>query len=371
MCQDENLIGVVYKITNLINNKAYIGITTVGVEYRWKQHIHAAYYIKGSDSKSPFKKAIRKYGPKNFIVEIIDKEYNSLENLKQKEIKWIDYYHTCCVDPDGWGYNCTRGGDYTDERIKIPVAQCDIIQGKIIKVFASIRDAERDLGLRICSISVPNATAGGYCWIYLSDIEEKTDSEIYNYIHDLYPMLVYQLDEHGEIVNIYKDAQQAKKSVGAASAGNIISCCLGKRRQAMGYQWCYHKDLSIRLHKDMKDFVPFHIPIVQYGLNGIKIKTWNSGSEASQILHISDSHISSCCNGKRQSAGGYQWRYESDNIEQLPEITHKRPVRCIETQEIFKTPYDAAKHFGYSQQTVKDCCVKGRTTKPYHFEWAD
>lgn len=364
-------IGVVYKITNIINNKTYIGITTTAIQKRWKQHINTAYNLNAKDSQSPFKKAIRKYTPKNFKIEIIDKEYNSKEELKQKEIKWIKYYNSCCFDKNGWGYNCTRGGDYCDERLQTPVVQCDIISGQIINTFDSIREAEKYLNLRICYISTPNTTAGGYCWIYKKDIENKNNDEIIQYIHSLYPTLVYQLDAKGEIINIFKDCQIASKAVGTASSGNITSCCLGNRRQAMGYQWCYQRDLQNRLHKPMDNLEFFHISVIQYGLNGQKIKQWESITEASQTLSISDSHISNCCRGKRQSAGGFQWRYAKEQIEQLPEITHKRPVRCIETQEIFKTPYDAAKHFHYSQETVKNCCIKGKTTKPYHFEWAD
>ena len=102
-------IGVVYKITNIINNKIYIGITTITAQKRWKQHINTAYNLNAKDSQSPFKKAIRKYTPENFKIEIIDEEYNSKEELKQKEIKWIKYYNSCCFDKNGWGYNCTRG----------------------------------------------------------------------------------------------------------------------------------------------------------------------------------------------------------------------------------------------------------------------
>ena len=63
---------IIYKITNKINNKVYIGLTTQTVETRWKQHIQTAFSENHPDSQTIFKKAIRKYGPDNFKIEVID-----------------------------------------------------------------------------------------------------------------------------------------------------------------------------------------------------------------------------------------------------------------------------------------------------------
>ena len=39
------------------------------------------------------------------------------------------------------------------------------------------------------------------------------------------------------------------------------------------------------------------------------IKLWDNGAEASRELNINGGHISSCCNNKRKTAGGYIWRF--------------------------------------------------------------
>jgi len=111
--------------------------------------------------------------------------------------------------------------------------------------------------------------------------------------------------------------------------------------------------------------------LTQYGLNGKFLKEWDNIRTAAKALNIQESHISSCCKGQRKQSGGYQWRYTDEGIEELPALTTKRRVICIETNEIFNTPNHAAKHFNYSQATVKKCCEDGRTTKPYHFAWYD
>ena len=53
-------------------------------------------------------------------------------------------------------------------------------------------------------------------------------------------------------------------------------------------------------------------PIYQKDIDGLIIKKWKSATEASKKLHITISNISSCCNGKRQIAGGYKWEYRKE-----------------------------------------------------------
>ena len=49
--------------------------------------------------------------------------------------------------------------------------------------------------------------------------------------------------------------------------------------------------------------------ILQFTKSGEFIKEWPSIREASKQLKINFGNISSCCNGKRKSAGGYVWKY--------------------------------------------------------------
>ena len=72
----------IYKITNLLNNKVYIGQTIRTDQSRWRRHILDA---KNNKLNTHFARAIRKYGEENFSVEIIDTA-NSAEELTQKEV---------------------------------------------------------------------------------------------------------------------------------------------------------------------------------------------------------------------------------------------------------------------------------------------
>lgn len=92
--------GYIYKITNKVNNKIYIGQTRVNIEIRWKEHIRHSKY-----SKMLIHKAINKYGYNNFSIECL--EICSLEDLDYKEEYYINIYNSTNKTI---GYNVSLGG---------------------------------------------------------------------------------------------------------------------------------------------------------------------------------------------------------------------------------------------------------------------
>ena len=96
---------IIYKITNLINDKIYIGLTTQKINRRWTQHKSKS---KTNITTEPFLNAIRKYGEENFLVEVIDKA-NNLKELNKKEKYWINYYNS---NNNKIGYNVLSGGKF-------------------------------------------------------------------------------------------------------------------------------------------------------------------------------------------------------------------------------------------------------------------
>lgn len=100
------MYGIIYKVTNIVNNKIYIGQTKNSLQYRINAHKCAALTSK---SNSYFHKAIRKYGWDSFIWDIIC-ECDTPEELNEKEIEFINSYG--CHFTNGYGYNLTKGGDY-------------------------------------------------------------------------------------------------------------------------------------------------------------------------------------------------------------------------------------------------------------------
>ena len=95
--------GLIYIIKNKINNKVYIGQTTLSINDRWKAHIKPS----TSKRKSTYKlyAAFNKYGVNNFYIELLE-DGIPVEQLNEKEIYYIELY-----DSFNNGYNSTRGGD--------------------------------------------------------------------------------------------------------------------------------------------------------------------------------------------------------------------------------------------------------------------
>lgn len=80
----------IYKITNIQNNKIYIGQTIRPVEQRIKRHFNDALH---NIIDTHFARAIRKYGEYSFVYEIIDTA-ETQEELNLKEQFWIRKYNT-------------------------------------------------------------------------------------------------------------------------------------------------------------------------------------------------------------------------------------------------------------------------------------
>ena len=57
---------IIYKITNNINEKIYIGLTTCSLEYRWGRHLTEG---RNEKNKKHLYKSMRKYGLENFSIE--------------------------------------------------------------------------------------------------------------------------------------------------------------------------------------------------------------------------------------------------------------------------------------------------------------
>lgn len=96
-------MAYIYKITNQLNGKSYIGKTLKSsIEERWKEHLRDR--LRAYEEKRPLYDAINKYGPEHFLIEEV--EECSPEEANEKEIYWINYYDTYHN-----GYNATLGGD--------------------------------------------------------------------------------------------------------------------------------------------------------------------------------------------------------------------------------------------------------------------
>lgn len=95
--------GLIYKFTNRVNNKVYIGQTTQSLEQRVNRHLQQL------NDETYFHRALKKYGINNFNIEIIEQNI-PLNELDNREIFWIKYYDSYYTSNKG--YNLTKGGQW-------------------------------------------------------------------------------------------------------------------------------------------------------------------------------------------------------------------------------------------------------------------
>lgn len=146
---------IIYKVTNNINGKVYIGQTKRTLQCRWKQHCYAVH------SKHRFlflklQKAIKEFGVDNFSIEQIDSAESKAE-ADEKEVFWIKFYNA--IED---GYNSSPGGKAGGHRKKVKAVESGL-------VFDTIVDAAKHYGVSCKAIAPvvdkPHLKSAGQHWI--------------------------------------------------------------------------------------------------------------------------------------------------------------------------------------------------------------
>jgi group I intron endonuclease len=110
----------IYRITNTVNGKCYVGQTIRKLQARWKHHCYDA----NKYNTTRFHHAIRKYGPDTFTVELL--EETTAEQLNDRERYWIAELQPA--------YNMTEGGqDNSRPDDEVRAKMSDARKGKKFK----------------------------------------------------------------------------------------------------------------------------------------------------------------------------------------------------------------------------------------------
>ena len=262
--------GYIYKGTNKINGKSYIGQTIKSIEERWRQH---CYYEK-HDECPKLNRAIAKYGIENFELSLV--EECQIEELNEKEIFWISQY-----DSFHNGYNSTFGGDVgyrfdydeickeysTDKNIANICKKFNCSYGTVItalntnsvqkepweksvqmidpktlevkKTFSSLTEAAKYFDGAVSTIKLASSgerdSAFGYFWRYAGDDEKVFESKT---IYSTSNEIIVQYDKSGNYIKSFKTIADANRSLNKPfnhkSIGNV---CNGRAKTAHGYVW--------------------------------------------------------------------------------------------------------------------------------------
>lgn len=222
------MVSRIYKITNDINNKVYVGKTTNTLEQRFKEHYSDSQ--KRKEEKRPLYSAIKKYGIEHFKISLIEECPTEKEN--EREIFWIAYYK-------GYenGYNATLGGEgvciYSREEILSLLNQ-----GKTTKEICD--------KLKCCKDVVYNVAHSFN--VSLNVKENKLQQEMKSSRKK-----VYQLDKKtNEILQEFDSYSSAAKwlienkyAKGAKNGitSHIGEACKGKIKSAYQFKWQDKKEI--------------------------------------------------------------------------------------------------------------------------------
>lgn len=218
-----NLQSVIYKITNSINNKIYIGKSS-NIKKRLSQY---SYMLKFNLlHNSHLQSSIIKYGRENFTFEIL--EFSNKENLNNQEKYWIDFYKS--YNPK-FGYNKTFGGDglIATEEIKLRISN---------SLIGIKHSDERKLNQ---SESHKGKTLSDETKIKQSNSQKirfQDNSEIIKHRLAMSKEPIIQLRLDGIFVKEFISIREAER-ITKIHSSTISRVCNGERKSAGGYIWKY------------------------------------------------------------------------------------------------------------------------------------
>jgi len=264
-------MAFIYKITNLQNNKIYIGQTSTTLDRRFRQHQIAAFTLK---LKRPLYSAMRKYGIENFKIELVEEV--DADKVADAEQLYISRYESFA--PLGKGYNATRGGE-----------------GAILLDYDLIYQLWRD-GKSIAEIStITGATRYSIRGVLkvLPDYNETESRRRGNrYQHSLRLKTIYQYAPDGTYLMTYDSVATAAESLNISTKSLFFALTV-PGQLAAETQWSYLRldKLSPIEHKVRK----YKQPVLEIDSNGKVIAEYESASAAAKLLSLDSGYIRTAC----------------------------------------------------------------------------
>ena len=253
----------IYQIVNLVDGKKYIGSSN---NLRVRKRTHFSNLRNNNHYNYYLQRAFNKHGEDNFSFEVIEL-VNTIEELLPREQYYIELYQVCNRDK---GYNlivdAVRGKTSLETRIKMSKNHADVSGSKN-----------------------PNyGKKGKLNHNYGKPRSEETKRKI-------------SLANKGRI-----HSEEAKLKMSLAKKGsnhpNYNKHHSEKTKLKMSLA---HKGSKNPMYGKAGALSPTFKKIICVETGTI----YNGITEASRVLNICRTSISSCCRGKTKTAGGYHWRY--------------------------------------------------------------
>jgi len=268
-------MGFIYKITNKISKKCYIGETKESSpEIRWKQH---KYTISKGRGCPALRDAVVKYGIENFTFELLIICFD--EDRFAHERHYIKKYNS--VVPNG--YNILEGGEgggfkgkqhtpevcekiseVTRKRFEDPAERKKCSERALLQM-KEVKDSKVDWGAKVkmsekFKLAVAEKRVGGAAHDKekAKEVNAKISAGVKKYFKTL--------DDSSKTVHIVKHRESMAKAVGTK--------------------------------------------VQQFTKEGTLLKLYPSCAEAARQIGMSKSAIQMCVSGKSKTAGGFVWKKE-------------------------------------------------------------
>lgn len=278
----------IYIITNLVNNKYYIG-ESVNWEIRIQNHknelrnnLHPNFYLQNSYNK---------YGVESFSFELLEECEEQF--LASQENYWCNLLNT---HNSKFGYNLKPTNPY----------------GKSSHSKESLEKAKLT--------KAKNQEILGIGWWYTEEVKQK-------YLKSRkYLPLSREIKDKISLANLGKTLSiESRQKISIANKGKIRSMetkqklsniFKGKPSGAKGKKWSDFAKKLVSLSRKGKPSTN-QCPVLQYDKEGNFIKEWHNITEALKFYNFGNNSgaISNCLNGRSKTAKGFKWKYKNKNNE--------------------------------------------------------
>ena len=324
---DNTYTGYIYKITNEVNDKIYIGQTITTIAERWHGHMSSA--LNEKRYKSALYNAMRKYGRDKFHVEEIssytkDSKDELINILNLEEQKYIKQYNSLVTQN---GYNLEKGGN--NKRVPGRKVHKYDLELNYICSYESCREAARQNNIDDCTIYAcckhDYFTAAGYVWCFDGEQPVKP---------------------HYKTPEEYNRKPVEKKPYVSKAFPEDIK----RERKLKQAKWNGER-------------------IFQYNSYGCLINIYNDILQASEQLHTIPSEINKNLNGINLRFNNTVLRNESDSFDKFPRSKELQPITLYDLQgnfvDNFESIIEAEKYLGVGRGEVLKVLKRGGSCKGY------
>lgn len=281
----------IYKITNNINKKVYIGQTN-DIDRRFKEHKRCGSY---EENEKLLYRAINKYGIDNFSFDIIE---GPIKNYNEREIYWINYYNSFVANKNSWGYNMTPGGEEPPH----PKGEEHHYATHTLEDIEKIISLLKNTKLSFLEISKTFNYSR-------SAIERINQGIIWNNEDLTYPIrsentINFKIERANNIKYDLLNTNLTQKEIGKKyNVGRTTITAINRGQNF------YDKELDYPLRKDNQQSKPIYMIDIE---SKKILKEFKDSVEAAQYLNnkLYAANIRACANKKINTAYGYIWKFK-------------------------------------------------------------